>query len=292
MKILVTGATGHFGKAAIEFLLKKGTPATSIAALVRDEAKAENLNRLGIELRKGDYDDYASLVKAFTGVDNLLLVSSNDINNRSVQQANAVKAATEAGVKHILYTSFVRTDETDASPIAFVAKSHIHTEKLIHESGMPYTIFRNNLYMDFVPVFIGEKVLETGVYWPAGSAPGAYVLREEMAEATANVLTGSGHENKTYNISNTSTWSFQQVADTISNASGKTISYISPSQEKYKDVLTKAGVPGHFISMFAGFAEAIRLGEFDSAADTDLEKLLGRRPTSLESYLRSFYSKK
>ena len=109
MKILVTGATGHFGKAAIEFLLKKGTPATSIAALVRDEAKAENLNRLGIELRKGDYDDYASLVKAFTGVDNLLLVSSNDINNRSVQQANAVKAATEAGVKHILYTSFVRT---------------------------------------------------------------------------------------------------------------------------------------------------------------------------------------
>ncbi len=292
MKILVTGATGHFGKAAIEFLLKKGVPATSIAALVRDEAKATTLKTQGIELRKGDYDDYTSLVKAFTGVDKLLLVSSSDIDNRRVQQTNAVKAATEAGVKHILYTSFVRIDESDASPIAFVAQTHILTENLIHESGIPYTILRNNLYMDFVPVFIGEKVLETGVYWPAGNTPGAYALREEMAEAAANVLTGSGHENKTYNISNTSAWTFQQVADTISNASGKTISYISPSQEEYKDVLTKAGVPGHFISMFAGFAEAIRLGEFDSADDTDLEKLLGRKPTSLESYLSSFYSKK
>ncbi len=292
MKILVTGATGHFGKAAIEFLLKKGVPATSIAALVRDEAKATTLKTQGIELRKGDYDDYTSLVKAFTGVDKLLLVSSSDIDNRRVQQTNAVKAATEAGVKHILYTSFVRIDESDASPIAFVAQTHILTENLIHESGIPYTILRNNLYMDFVPVFIGEKVLETGVYWPAGNTPGAYALREEMAEASANVLTGSGHENKTYNISNTSAWTFQQVADTISKASGKTIGYISPSQEEYKAVLTQAGVPGHFISMFAGFAEAIRLGEFDSADDTDLEKLLGRKPTSLESYLSSFYSKK
>ena len=76
MKILVTGATGHFGKAAIEFLLKKGVPATSIAALVRDEAKATTLKTQGIELRKGDYDDYPSPVKAFTGVDKLLLVSS------------------------------------------------------------------------------------------------------------------------------------------------------------------------------------------------------------------------
>lgn len=292
MKILVTGATGHFGKAAIEFLLKKGTPATSIAALVRDETKAASLKTPGIELRIGDYEDYASLVKAFSDTDKLLLVSSSDINNRSAQQANAVKAAKDAGVKHILYTSFVRNDETEASPIAWVASSHINTEKLIRESGMDYTILRNNLYMDFVPVFIGEKVLETGIFWPAGTTAGAYALREEMAEAAANIISGTGHENKEYNLSNTSTWTFQQVADTISKASGKNISYNSPTQEVYKSVLTQAGVPELYINMFAGFAEAIRLGEFDSATGTDLEKLLGRKPTSLESYLGTVYSKK
>lgn len=292
MKILVTGATGHFGKATIEYLLKKGYPATAIAALVRDASKATALQETGIDIRTGDYEDYASLVKAFTGIDKLLLVSSNDLNNRSAQQANAVKAAREAGVKYILYTSFVRKDETDASPIAFVAQSHIATEKLIRESGLTYTIFRNNLYLDFVPVFIGEKVLETGVYWPAGNTPGAYALREEMAEAAANVLTGSGHEHKEYNISNTGAWSFQQVADAISQASGKQIGYTSPSQTEYKAVLTQAGVPEQYIAMFAGFAEAIRLGEFDSATNSDLEILLGRKPTSLTEYLTSVYGKK
>lgn len=292
MKILVTGATGQFGKATIDYLLKKGYPASSIAALVRDENKAAALQSSGVEIRNGDYEDYASLVKAFTGIDKLLLVSSNDLNNRSAQQANAVKAAREGGVKYILYTSFVRKDETDTSPIAFVAQSHIATEKLIRESGLAYTIFRNNLYLDFVPVFIGEKVLETGVYWPAGNTPGAYALREEMAEAAANVLAESGHDNKEYNISNSSAWDFNQVAETISLASGHKIGYTSPSQAEYKAVLTQAGVPEHYIAMFAGFAEAIRLGEFDSATNSDLEKLLGRKPTSLPDYLTSVYGKK
>jgi NAD(P)H dehydrogenase (quinone) len=289
MKILVTGATGHFGKAAIDSLLKKGHPASDIIALVRDENKATVLKRQGVEIRTGDYEDYASLVKAFTGVDKVLLVSSNDVNNRSAQQANAVKAAREAGVKHILYTSFVRKDESEASPISFVAQSHIATEKAIRESGLTYTIFRNNLYLDYVPIFIGEKVLNNGIFWPAGTTPGAYALREEMAEAAANVLLSSGHDNKEYNISNSASWSFPQVAETITKASGKQISYISPSQTEYKTALTTAGVPELYINMFAGFAEAIRIGEFDTATNTDLEGLLGRKPTRLEDYLTTVY---
>lgn len=289
MKILVTGATGHFGKAAIDALLKKGHPASAIIALVRDENKAAVLKTQGVEIRTGDYENYTSLVNAFTGVDKLLLVSSNDVNNRSAQQANAVKAAREAGVKYILYTSFVRKDESEASPIAFVAQSHIATEKAIRDSGLTYTIFRNNLYLDYVPVFIGEKVLNTGIFWPAGNTPGAYALREEMAEAAANVLLSSGHDNKEYNVSNTASWTFPQVAETISKASGKQISYISPSQTEYKTALTTAGVPELYVNMFAGFAEAIRIGEFDTTTNTDLERLLGRKPTSLEEYLTTVY---
>lgn len=289
MKILVTGATGHFGKAAIDALLKKGHPASAIIALVRDENKAAVLKTQGVEIRTGDYENYTSLVNAFTGVDKLLLVSSNDVNNRSAQQANAVKAAREAGVKYILYTSFVRKDESDASPIAFVAQSHIATEKAIRDSGLTYTIFRNNLYLDYVPVFIGEKVLNTGIFWPAGNTPGAFALREEMAEAAANVLLSSGHDNKEYNVSNTASWTFPQVAETISKASGKQISYISPSQTEYKTALTTAGVPELYVNMFAGFAEAIRIGEFDTTTNTDFERLLGRKPTSLEEYLTTVY---
>ncbi|WP_278035741.1 NmrA family NAD(P)-binding protein [Flavobacterium nitratireducens] len=163
--ILVTGATGNFGKATIDFLLNKGIAPANISALVRNESKAVDLAAKGIQLRIGDYDNYESLVAAFQGIEKLVLVSGTDLANRSSQQLNAVKAAKEAGVKHILYTSFERKNETETSPIAFLAQSHIDTDNAIKASGINYTIFRNNLYLDVVPMFLGEKVLEQGIFF-------------------------------------------------------------------------------------------------------------------------------
>ncbi len=102
--ILVTGATGGLGKAVVEQLLKNGG-ADQLSVLARDPAKATDLQAQGVHVHKGDYTDYASLLAAFAGVDKLFLVSGNDVHNRVPQHANVIKAATEAGVKHIVYTS-------------------------------------------------------------------------------------------------------------------------------------------------------------------------------------------
>jgi NAD(P)H dehydrogenase (quinone) len=287
--ILVTGATGHFGKSTIDFLLEKGIHPSDISALVRDEAKAEDLKAKGITPKIGDYDNYASLVEAFKGVDKLLLVSGNDIVNRSKQQENAVKAAKESGVKHIFYTSFERKNETETSPIHFVADSHISTENAIKTSGMTYTIFRNNLYLDILPMFFGEQVLETGVFLPAGETKAAFTSRLDMAEATANVIIGTGHENKEYAFSNTESVSISDVTASLSEVVGKEINYINPTTDVYMDTLTKAGVPNEYVGMFAGFSEAIKQGEF-SIDKTDLEKLLGRKPTTAKEFLQQTYS--
>jgi NAD(P)H dehydrogenase (quinone) len=287
--ILVTGATGPLGNGVVEFLLKK-TPASDIAVLVRDRAKAEVLKARGVEIRQGDYNDYSSLVKAFTGIDQLYFVSGNDIVNRSAQQANVVRAAKEAGIKHALYTSFQRKNETDSSPIALVAKAHLETESALKASGIPYTILKHTLYADILPLFIGDKVLETGViFQPAGDGKVAFVLRADMAEAAANILTSKGHENKVYEISGGRAWSYQDVAEIISEVSGKPINYVSPTQEVFRQELSKAGVPDQYINLFAGFNEGIRQGEFDHT-DPTLEKLLGRKPTSVKEYLKTIYS--
>ena len=289
--ILVTGATGNYGKATIDFLLKKGISANSISALVRDEAKAEDLKAKGINLRIGDYDNYATLVEAFKGVDKLLLVSGSDVVNRGQQHENAVKAAKEAGVNHILYTSFERKNDTETSPIAFLAKSHIDTENLIKASGMTYTILKNNLYLDALPMFFGEQVLVTGIFLPAGDTKSAFALRNDMAEATANILTSEGHGNKEYSFSNTENISLQEIAQILSEIVGKQINYVSPPQDLYVETLTAAGVPAEYIGMFAGFAEAIKQGEF-SAEKTDLENLLGRKPTTAKAFLKEIYTSK
>lgn len=285
--ILVTGATGHFGKAAIDYLLEKRA-AGSIAGLVRDESKAAELISKGVTVKTGSYDDYSSLVNAFGDVDKLLFVSGSEVSKRSMQHQNVVKAAKEAGVKHILYTSFERKNETETSPVAFIGKSHLETERNIMASGISYTIFRNNLYMDYIPVFTGDKVLENGIFLPAGKTKAAFALRDEMAEAAACVLTGEGHEGKEYHISNTENYSFQDVADVLSKISGKAISYVSPDVNVYKDVLSKAGVPEEAIEAAFSFAEAIKQGEFEM--DTaDLMKLLGRKPMALSDYLINAY---
>ncbi|MEL1240193.1 SDR family oxidoreductase [Flavobacterium flavipallidum] len=287
-KILVTGATGHFGKATIEFLINKGTDAKNIYALVRDATKADDLSAKGVNLKIGDYNDYESLVSAFQGIDKLVLVSGTDLANRSAQQLNAVKAAKEAGVKHIVYTSFERKNETETSPIAFLAQSHIDTDNAIKASGLTYTILRNNLYLDVLPMFLGEKVLENGIYFPAGEGKAAYVSRNDLAEAAANILISEGHENKEYATNNIENYSFQDVAETLSQITNKNISYFSPASEEYAEVLKNAEVPAEYIGMFVGFGAAIEQGEFN-ADKSDLENLLGRRPLSLNEFLEQVY---
>lgn len=288
-KILVTGATGHLGKVVVENLLQR-TDASNIAVIARDPAKLENFSQRGVDVRRGDYNDTASLVEAFRGIDKLYFVSSSDLQSRGEQQLNVVKAAKEAGVKHVFYTSFQRKDETSASPIAFIAESHIETEKALLASGMKYTILRHGLYTDMLPMYMGEKVIESGViYQPAGEGKVAFATRSDMAEAGAILLLGNEHENKSYNIAGSELISYHDVANFLSEITGKTIAYVSPSAEEFRNTLLKSGVPEMYVNLFAGFAEAIRVGEF-AAADPTLEKIVGRKPVSVKAFLAGVYA--
>jgi NAD(P)H dehydrogenase (quinone) len=289
--ILITGATGNFGRATINFLLEKGIPAINISGFIRNTAKAADLKSKGVILKTGDYDDFSSMVNAFKGTDKLLLISGSDVVKRTIQQSNAVKAAKEAGVTHIIYTSFQRRNETSSSPLVMINEAHLNTEKLLKESGMDYTIMKNNLYLDGLPAFIGDKVLETGViYQPAGDGKTAYALRKEMAEAAAHILATDGHESKEYDITSDKACSYNEIAAILSTLTGKAIKYVSPSKEEFVKTLSAAGIPMQYVKIRAGFADAIKQGEFEKTSLT-LEQFIGRKPTSAEDFLKSIYKK-
>lgn len=287
--ILVTGASGQFGNAAINSLLKKGVQSNKITAMVRNEESIQDFKEKGIHFAIGDYNNYSSLVQAFIGVEKLLFISSSDVVNRQIQHENVVNAAIEAGVKHIIYTSFQSKNETETSPIWMVAKSHLHTEKELKASGINYTILKNSLYMDLVPGFVGEKILETGViFLPAGDGKVSAVLRSEMAEAAAEILVGSNHEGKVYDFTNTEAFSYKEVAQVITEITGKTINYVSPTPEEYTQTLAQYGVPNEVIELLSGFAIAQAHGELE-AVGSDLELLLGRKPTTIRAFLAQVY---
>ncbi len=288
-KILITGASGQLGKSVIKHLLNK-VEAKNLAVLVRNEEKASDLKPLGIDVRIGDYTNYESLLAAFKGIDKLYFISGSDFEGRSKQHENVVKAAKEVGVKHVVYTSFMRKDESSASPISFVVADHIETEIWLQESGMNYTFLRHNLYMDMLPLFMGENVLKTGlIYQPAGNGKVAFTLREDMAEVASHILTSKGHENKTYDITSDKAYSYNDIASILTDITGKTIAYSSPSVEEFNKTMTEAGVPEMYISLFAGFAQAMEQGELDHC-NSVMEQLIGRKATSMADYLREVYS--
>jgi NAD(P)H dehydrogenase (quinone) len=290
--ILVTGATGHFGNATINFLLEKGVQASKILALVRNQEAAEKFKQRGLGAVIADYDDFDALVNAFKGVEKMLFISGSDIMKRLVQHEQVIKAAQKAGVKHVVYTSFQRKDETATSPLWMVAQSHIQTEIWLKESGMAYTILKNNLYMDFLPGFIGEKVLETGViYVPAANGKISAVLRAEMAEAAAQILVSDGHQGKAYDFTNEVAVSYEEMAQAISKVAGKEIKYISPSVEEYTNTLSSFGLPAEAIAIFSSFAVAQAKGELDVVSH-DLQHLLRRKPLAVLDFISNLYAPK
>lgn len=290
--ILVTGATGKYGSKAIEHLVNKGIRPSDISALVRNAANTHHLTSRGIEVKVGDYTDYDSLVKAFQGVEKLLLVSSNDrqaVENRTVQHINIIKAAKESNIKHIVYTSFVRKLNFETSSIAAFQNSHAQTEAYLIDSGIDYTILQNGIYLEMIPVFAGEKVAETGVIlFPARDGKASYVLREELAEAAAYVLNTEGHENQIYSLTNSASVSFSEIAKAIGDQLEKDVKYQSLEVDTFESKMKQFGIPDLYIGMFTMWAMAQAEGTMD-VINGKLEEFLGRKPTTMSQFITQIY---
>lgn len=291
-KILITGATGHLGNIVTEHLLQKTNPA-NVSVLVRSAEKAAGLKAKGASIAIGDYDDYASLLTAFTEIDKIFFISGSDLQHRAKQHENVVAAAKEAGVKHIVYTSFQRKNQTQTSPIEFVAKSHRHTEELLINSELVYTILQNTLYADMIPIFAGQQLLENKtIFLPAEQGKTAFALRSDFGEASANILldeTGL-YNQKSIELTGSQALGWADIASFISEITGLSIEYTSPSLDNFSAVLTEKGVPAEYIGLFSSFNQAIAQGEFENV-NNELELILGRKPITVAAYLQSVYGK-
>jgi len=286
--ILIIRSTGHLGSATINYLLKL-VPAEEIAAFVHDAEKAAWLKDKGVEVRLGDYNNSEALEAACQGIDKLLLISSSGMGDRASQHINVIDAAKQAGVSHIIYTSFQRNDESSEAAINFIADDHLTTEAHLKASGMNYTIFKNGFYLDMLPDFIGRNVLETGgIFLPAGEGKVSFTLRDNIAEALANILASIGHENKVYEIAPDTSYSFAEISDIMTKLGGKAITYTNISVENYKTALQEHQVPEMMIDMSAAFLTAFSQNEMNVPSD-DLNQLLGHKASSVPEFLKQTY---
>jgi NAD(P)H dehydrogenase (quinone) len=271
MTIVVTGATGHLGRLAIQSLLAKGVPAADIVGLGR---QLDKIADLGVTAKHVDYEDVAALTEAFTGADRVLFISGSEPGKRVPQHTNIINAAKAAGVGLIAYTSIPRADTTDMK----LAEEHLVTEQLLADSGIPHVLLRNGWYIENYSV---EQALAHGLVGAAGDGQISAATRADLAEAAASALVGEGHEGKVYELGG-EPFTMTELAAEISRQSGRTVTYTDLSPEKYVEVLVGVGVPQPFAEILADSDRAASGGAL-FVERTDLESLLGRPVTPLSA---------
>jgi NAD(P)H dehydrogenase (quinone) len=273
MTIAITGATGQLGRLVVS-KLKTKIPAADIVALVRSSAKAADL---GVDAREADYTKPETLLRALAGIQTLLLISSNEIGQRTVQHRNVITAAKQAGVQWIVYTSLLHAE---TSAITSLSGEHLDTEADLRASGLPYTLLRNGWYTENYTASI-PGALAGGAF--LGSADGAKIssaARADYAEAAVTVLTGEGHRGKTYELAGDQAYTLSDLAAEISRQTGKSIPYKDLTETEYAAKLVSFGLPAPLAQAYAAFDTGAAQGAlFDDGRQ--LSKLIGRPTTPL-----------
>ncbi|MFM0758319.1 SDR family oxidoreductase [Paraburkholderia strydomiana] len=271
MSIAVTAATGQLGRLVIDALLDR-VPAGQIVAVARNADKAASFAAKGVEVKIASYDDPASLQGAFSAGDTVLLISSTEFGKRTTQHRNVIEAAKAAGVARLVYTSVLGGFLTGGFKLA--EEQHKPTEQAIHASGLTYTLLRNGWYTenytDQIPV-----QLEHGLVGTAGEGRIGSASRADLAAAAAVVLTSSGHDNKAYELSGDSAWTFSEYAAELSRQTGRQVAYNDVPLEILTEIYVTAGLPREPAEAFAESHLAIRRGLF-AGGSGELRRLIGR----------------
>lgn len=283
-KILVTGASGQLGSLVIKHLIEtQNIPASDIIAATRDPAKLSDLAAKGIEVRKADFDDAASLETAFAGVDRLAIISTDALavpGQRQTQHKAAVAAAVKAGVKHLVYTSMPNPDK---SRVTF-APDHLASEQAVTASGISYTILRNAWYMDNYMMSLPHN-LQTGQWFSAsGDGKISNISRDDCAKALAAVLAGDATESATYTLTSEQSLTIPEVAAVVTEVTGKPLAVIAVTDEQLAGGLTGAGLPPFVVDMLVSADANVRDGNFDLVTD-DFQTLTGAAPQTLKAFL-------
>ncbi|WP_328321673.1 SDR family oxidoreductase [Kribbella sp. NBC_00382] len=269
----VTGSTGQLGSRIARLLAADGVPQRLI---VRDPGRAPAL--AGAEVAQAAYGEHSALLDALDGVSTLLLLSATESADRVSLHKATVDAAVAAGVERIVYTSFVGAS---ASATFTYARDHWHTEEHVRSTGVDFTFLRDNLYLDFLPGFVGEDGVMRG---PAGDGRVAAVTRDDVAEVAARVLVSSQHSRMTYDLTGPSAFTLTEAAALMSAAWGRSVRYEPETlDEAYRSREGFGAAPWEVAGWVTSYA-AICSGEL-SGVSSAVEDITGHPAVGLADYL-------
>jgi NAD(P)H dehydrogenase (quinone) len=282
--IFVSGANGQFAGSVISTLLAAGR-ARELVVGTRDvnSSFARELAAKGVTVRAADFRQPEQMRRAFEGVNKALLIPTYDTNDVRLQQnLNALQAAKEAGVGHLIYASFLRAE----SPVVEHSRLvHFPTEQAIRASGLGFTLLRHALYADILVGDLADTLGSGMLHRPSGSARSAYIARADLGVSAAHILMRDEPSGQTYTETMERTYNGEEVASLMSEVFGKPIRFVPVDPTEWPRYMTeKWGVPPEISKSTVGTMQAVAGGVFDLATQ-DYARIAGRPPRDMRAFL-------
>lgn len=271
--IAITGATGHIGRTVTDLLTAAGARTRLV---VRDPSRVTIETADVTQAACGDRE---AAISALRGADALFMVSASESADRLQQHRTFIDAAAEAGVRHVVYTSFL-----GAAPDATftLARDHWATEEHLRASGMNWTFLRDSFYQDFLPSLAGDDGVIRG---PAGDGKVGAVARVDVARSAAAVLAEpDAHASHSYDLTGPQALTLAQVARTITEVTGRATTYQQETIEQAYASRRPSGVPNWQLDAWVSTYTAIAAGDLALVTDT-VEQLTGTAPLPLAELL-------
>ena len=277
MKIGVSGASGHLGKAVVSELLQRAGGHEVVAITRTPETVAAPAQG-----RFGDYDRPESLSEAYAGLDRLLIITTvaPEPGKRGAQNVAAIDAAVKAGVKHIVFMSSVGTRQEEEPARG---ASYWRGEQHLIATAPAWTILRMNFYAE---AFLqqAQAALGQGVLTGLAENRAAFVARDDVAAAAAGILIGDGYAGAIYNATGPERLSGAERAAVIADITARPLAFLAVAEEQLRAGLTKAGLPAPVVNIVIGIQQSFAAGTFDIVTG-DVERLAGRPPKPLRDVL-------
>jgi uncharacterized protein YbjT (DUF2867 family) len=281
--ILVTGATGTVGSEVVRQLSTKGQIIIRAAARSANNPTFKDLK--SVEIVELDYNKPETLATSFKDVNKLFLLTPFQSDMLDLT-SNLVNAAKKSGVKHIIKQSVMGAD---AEPGITSGRLHRQAEKIIEESGIPFSFLRPNFFMQNFVNFYSPMIKSQGaLYAPAGDGKVSFVdVRDIAAVAVQALISDNQHTGKAYNVTGPEVLSYGQTAEILSRELGKEIKYVNIPDEDARKGMKDKGMDDWSANSLIELFDITRKG-YASDITSVVEEFTGRKPISFSQFVKDY----